>query len=93
MTVKQLTRIGVSYIEEAILEILFQSHGTYLRAAAISRDCGLSTWDTSQWTASQILRKLEEDGRVEARLSENGRQRTGWKLTTREFDRRADISS
>ena len=35
MTAKQLTRIGVFHIEEAILDTLFQAGSTYMRAADI----------------------------------------------------------
>lgn len=92
MTAKQLTRIGVSYIEEALLDTLFQAGDEYVRAVDISRACGLTqSWDESQWVVSCVLYKLEEDKRVESRRSESGR-RTGWKLTTREYNRRAGIS-
>ena len=37
MTAKQLTRIGLFHIEEAILDTLFQAHGGYVRVADISR--------------------------------------------------------
>lgn len=91
MTAKQLTRVGVFHIEEAILETLFQAGNTYVRAANIARDLGLKSWDEADWIVAVILRKLEEEERVEARHDTGGR-RTGWKLTTREKDRRADIS-
>lgn len=38
-----------------------------------------------------LLTLKEEDKRVESRRSESGR-RTSWKLTTREYNRRAGIS-
>lgn len=92
MTAKQLTRIGLFHIEEAILEILFQARSTYMRAADIPHELGISqSYDKTSWIVAPILYKLEEDGRVESRRSESGR-RTGWKLTTREYNRRADVS-
>lgn len=42
MTIKQLVRIGVFHIEEAILEILFQAGGEYRSAVDIAQTCGLS---------------------------------------------------
>lgn len=41
VTAKQLARIGIFYIEEAILETLFQAHGEYIRAADLSRSLGI----------------------------------------------------
>ena len=49
MTAKQLTRIGVFHIEEAILETLFQSDDEYGRAAEIARELGLRSWDRFNW--------------------------------------------
>ena len=91
MTAKQLTRIGVFHIEEAILNTLFQANDTYVRAADIARDLGLKSWDEGDWIVAAILYKLDADGRVEARRDTGGR-RTGWKLTPLENSRRADIS-
>ena len=91
MTAKQLTRIGVFHIEEAILETLFQADEEYTRAVDISRNCGLfQSWEGSGWVVAATLNKLEEDGRAEARRGSDG-QRSGWKLTTRESNRRANL--
>ena len=93
MTAKQLTRIGVFHIEEAILETLFQSEDEYVRAAEIARKCGISqSWNASGWIIAAILHKLEEDERVEVRRGASGR-RSGWKLTPHEKNRRADVSN
>ena len=91
MTAKQLTRVGVFHIEEAILDTLFQANDTYVRAADIARDLGIKSWDEGNWIVSAILYKLDEDGRVEARRNAR-EERTGWKLTTLEKNRRTDIS-
>ena len=92
MTAKQLARIGVFHIEEAILDTLFQADDEYTRSADISRAIGIKSWDNYDWIVGRILRsRLEKDGRVEAQLSESG-QKTGWKLTTREYNRRADTT-
>ena len=91
MTPKQFARIGVFHLEEAILEVLFQADSEYVRAADITRDIGIKSFDNPDWIVAILLGKLEEDGRVESRRSERG-TRTGWKLTVREYNRRADIS-
>ena len=92
MTQKQMARIGVFYLEEAILETLFQSDDEYVRAVDIARKMGIKSWDPDDWVVARILYKLDEDGRVEARRGPSG-QRTGWKLTTHEKNRRTDISN
>lgn len=90
MTAKQLTCIGIYHIAEAILDTLFQAHEEYMRAADISRNCGLSeSWNGSRWIVATILNKLESDERAEVRRGPGG-QRSGCKLTTRERNRRAD---
>ena len=86
MLPNQLTRIGVFYIEEAILDTISQSKDDYVRAVEISRSIGLSSWDNG-WIVKRILDKLEEDGRVEARRTKKG-SATGWKLTASEASRR-----
>ena len=93
MTAQQMTRIGAFHIKEAILETLFESDEEYVRAADISLNCGLSqSWNDSGWIIACVLYKLEEDQRVEARRGPSG-QRSGWKLTPREKNRRADVSN
>ena len=83
---KQLARIGVFYIEEAILETLFQAHGEYVRAADLSRGLGIKQWDQYDWMTGVILHKMEADGRVEARRVND--RASGWKLTENEYSRR-----
>ena len=92
MNAKQLTRIGVFHIEEAIVDTLFESD-EYVPAAEIERKCGVSkSWKDSGWIIACILYKLEEDQRVEARRGPGGR-RSGWKITTRERNRRAEVEN
>ena len=53
MNAKQLTRIGIFYIEEAILDTLDQSESEWVRGVDISRACGLTQFrDESQWIVS-----------------------------------------
>ena len=91
MTPKQMARFGVFHIEEAILETLFQADGTYLCVTDISHKLSLKqSWYASDWITHTLLYKLEEDGRVEPRMSPSGQTKTGWKLSDRERHRRAD---
>lgn len=92
MTPKQMARLGVFHIEEAILETLFQADSTYVRGANIARALGLmKSWEKSDWIVNRILYKLEEDGRVESKMSQSGQSKTGWKLSDHEKNRRADV--
>lgn len=88
MTAKQLVRIGVFYIEEAILTTLLQEYPQYMSAANLSRIIGIDTWDNNDnnnWVIRAFLIKMERDGRVHARIV-NGQKR-GWKLTETEYNR------
>ena len=83
---KQLGRIGIFYLEEAVLDVISQNKGDYVRAVEISKSMGFSTWDNG-WIVKRILDKLEEEGRVEARRTKKG-SATGWKLTEAEYQKR-----
>ena len=48
MTPKQMARLGVFHIEEAILEVLFQADDEYVRAVNISRTLGIKFWDKKE---------------------------------------------
>lgn len=82
---KQLARIGIFYLEEAVLDVLFQAteENQLVIAAEIRRKIGLGEIDESDWVIRGLLRKLETEGRVEQ--SEEPR---GWKLTEAEYHRR-----
>lgn len=90
MSPKQLTRIGVFYIEEAILDTLSQSKDHYFRAGHISERIGLQLPvrdEDKNWIINRFLEKLEEDKRVKARRRKNGGV-IAWKLTASEASRR-----
>ena len=89
MTPKQMARLGVFHIEEAILDPLFQADNGYVRFVDIARELGIKSWKQSEWIVASILYKLDEDDRIETRYDAGGR-RTGWKLSDRERDRRTD---
>ena len=89
MTVKQLARIGVFHIEEAILEVLFQDDDK--SRDEIAQKCGLwRSWgptspeESSKWIVHCTLHKLEQDGRVKRGQTKK------YKLTLRERNRRAN---
>lgn len=95
MTPKQLVRIGVCHIEEAILEVLFGKGDKYVERGKIAQKLGLKdTWGNSTiWgnpigIVYSILHKLEEDGRVELQRADN--KRITVKLTSLERDRRVN---
>ena len=84
---KQLARVGVFYLEEAVLNVLFEAMGAqedpFVRAVNIARKIGVKHWDKENWVVSGILRKLEAEGRVEQRKKQGP-----WKLTEAEYQRR-----
>lgn len=85
---KQLARVGIFYIEEAILEVLFeameaQEEDPFLRAVDVARKIGVKHWTNENWLVSDILYKLRAEGRVEQR--EVGGP---WKLTEAEYQKR-----
>ena len=41
MNSKQLTRIGIFYLEEAILEVLLEQKGTYVKQVNITKSIGV----------------------------------------------------
>lgn len=85
---KQLGRIGIFYIEEAILEVLSEAMETspeapFVRAVDVARKIGVyKDWDQDRWLVPIILKKLEADGRVEQREA-----RGPWKLTEVEYQK------
>ena len=85
---KQLARIGIFYLEEAILEVLFEKMETspddsLVRAVDIARKIGVRHRLNENWLVSDILKKLEAEGRVEQR-----EERGPWKLTEDEYQKR-----
>ena len=82
---KQLARIGIFYLEEAVLDVLFQAteENQLVIAAEIRRKIGLGEIDESNWVVRGILRKLKNEERVEQR-----EERGPWKLTETEYQRR-----
>ena len=96
MTSKQMARIGLSHLEEAILDTLFQAGDTYISPTDISHKIGvLPSYDYGSnptRIVRQILDKMKCDGRVEPRETKN-RRNIEWRLTREERNQYADISS
>ena len=82
---KQLVRIGIFYLEEAILDVLFEARETpapYVQLSEINKKIG-GKWAEDGWSVRILLSKLEEKARVEQR-----EVRGPWKLTEAEYQKR-----
>lgn len=91
ITAKQLARIGVFYLHEAVLDVLcdhyHDKHG--LGAADIGRVAGIYRGvRMNDAIVSGCLNQLEKLGKVEQALQKNGRG--GWRLSKEEYGRRGD---
>ena len=88
MDPKQLTRIGIFYLEEAILEVLLETKDVYVKQVDIIKKIGVhERWKDSGWLVAGILNKLEAENRLHAKRSQTGRAQ-GWQLTDTEYNKR-----
>jgi len=90
---KQLARIGVFYLHEAILDVLCEHYpkGHGLGAADIGRMTGIYRGvRMNDAIVSGCLNELEVLGKVEPAPQEN--TRGGWRLSEKEYGRRGDGS-
>lgn len=89
MTPKQSIRIGIFYVEEAILDTL--SNVEELSQTEISRSVGThKTWKYSGWLVASLLRKLEREKRIcVTKRSPSGKARA-WALTETESKHRIE---
>ena len=92
---KQLVRLGMFYLEEAVLDILLEARykGECIGSAEIGRRGGGDilrggAGTSRDWTVWHILKKLETEGRVETNPPRTPRK--PWQLTREEFERRRD---
>lgn len=91
---RQYGRMAMFYLEEAVLIVLTENYdeGFGVGAADIGqrtgiyRDPGIAQMNDAIVTG--VLNSLNEEGRVERALQENGRG--GWKLTASEYNRRRE---
>ena len=88
---KKYARLGVFYLEEAVLDALLETKDECIGAAEISKRAGVyrPTHDKATFNESitnGILSKLENEGRIEKCLQPNNRG--GWKITDKELSER-----
>ena len=83
MAPETLARIGVAYIENAVITTLFKTHPEWQSVADLTKSIGIKSWDTDGWIPSVILPKLEYEGRVEAQYIRA--RAVGWKLTSHSY--------
>ena len=96
---KQLVRLGMFYLEEAILDILLEARyeGECIGQAEIGRRGGgdilrgMKEETSRDWIVPHILKKLEAEGRVEPTPPQPPRNQKRWQLTAEEFERRRDM--
>lgn len=86
---KQLAGKGVSYLEEAILDVLLEAWEkekySSIFAVKIKKRIGVGDWDRDQRLTTAILVKLKEEGRVKRRG-----ERGPWQLTDAEYAKRSN---
>lgn len=90
---KQLARTGIFYLEEAILEVLFEKRETSSNPcvpnAEIERQIGLyRKWEMAGmdgWITRSVLQKLASEARVE-QVEKGG----PWRITDAEYESRKD---
>ena len=85
---KHLARTGIFYLEEAVLDVLFEAIVTqedaFVRAVDIRRKVGVyEDWDEDGWLVAGILRKLDVEGRAQQK-----EDRGPWKITEAEYQKR-----
>lgn len=90
---KQLARVGIFYLEEAVLDVLFQAmksgNNPFMNVAEITRKIGVkAVWDKGEWCIRDICKELYVEGRIEPTYSSNGKQIRGYKLTKTEYNKR-----
>ena len=88
-TPRQLTRIGVFYLEEAILDVLFEAkhnrNNPFVRLVEMRKTFGIyNQWTNDNWLVRSLLYKLEKnDNKVQ-----QNRKGGAWQLTDAEYNRR-----
>lgn len=84
---KQLARIGLFYIEEAILEVLFeakQNGNPLVRLVDIQKKLGMhQKWEQDNWLPRSVLYKLCCEKRVRQE-----KERDPFEITDAEYEKR-----
>lgn len=88
---EQLARMGLFYLEEAVLDVLYENE-TWLTTAKISKRLGIPASDTGLGypLVRCILDKLLSEARVQRRSLDRGGAR--YRLTKEEREKRCDES-
>ena len=94
---KQLSRMGSFYLQEAVLDVLYEHYneGYGVGAADISRRAGIyrdrgPDDKMNDAIVIGILNSLQDEGRVERTSAQEHRQAGGYRLTEAEYNRRRD---
>jgi len=92
---RQLSRMGTFYLQEAVLDILYEHYpeGYGVGAADISKRAGIyrdrgPSDIMNDAIVTGVLNSLHEEGKVERIEQEGGRG--GWRLTESQYNRRRD---
>ena len=92
--IRHLTRIGLSHMNEAVLDVLFHGYGqpAGLTAAQIHQRMGLGEDFGSDPVSvvGGLLCHLESQGSVTRASPEDAQGATTWRLTQREYAERCD---
>ena len=92
---EQLGRIGMVYLEEAVLNVLLEAKGKWLEPSKISERLGIPSSTSDRLGGTQyplvrgILDKLEDEERVKPSTYQK-KERQKWQLTEQEFEKRYD---
>ena len=94
---EQLARIGIFYLEEAVLDVLHEARHSeeWLSPSEISKAVGVTKAVSIRYKGHNyplvrgILDKFDTEERVEPSTRES-RKRQEWHLTEEEFERRCD---
>ena len=90
--IRHLTRIGLSHMNEAILDVLFHSHGkpAGLTAAEIHERMGLGNdfGSPPYGIVEGLLRRLESEGSVTCTSSRGPKGEITWRLEELEYVQR-----
>lgn len=93
---KQLARIGVFYLHEAILDVLREYYptGHGLGAADIGQRAGIyrdpGVVGMNDAIVTGFLNELHDQEKVERKPQENSTRDDGWRLSKEEYGRRSD---
>lgn len=89
---KQLSRLGLFYLHEAVLDVLCEHHqsGYGLGPAGISEHAGIyrkqGKGGLNDAIVTGCLNELYDQGKVERKAQKNGQP--GWGLSKEEYERR-----